>query len=92
MSRFWMVAYDIADDTVRRKVFGILKDYGIRVQFSVFECRLKEDEFDALRGQLTPLLAPEDSLRWYPLCKWCRASVSCQGQGKAESDQGFVMI
>lgn len=92
MSRFWMVAYDIDDDNIRRRVFNILKNYGIRVQYSVFECRLNDNQFAALRIQLTELLEPEDSLRWYPLCNWCQDTVFWQGQGKpATDDEGFII-
>ena len=93
MSRFWMVAYDINDDSVRRRIAGLLKDHGERVQYSVFECRLEEGLFLDLRRQLTQLLEPGDSLRWYPLCRWCRETVSCQGDGqKTLSGQGFVIL
>jgi CRISPR-associated protein Cas2 len=91
MSRFWMVAYDIYDDGIRRKVANILKNYGTRVQYSVFECRLEETQFVALRTELTELLEEEDSLRWYPLCKWCRDKVFWQGGGKRSDDEGFII-
>lgn len=92
MRRLWMVAYDIDDDGKRRKVAKILKNHGVRVQFSVFECFLDNNQFLDLRMQLRQLLEAEDSLRWYPLCKWCRGAVFQQGQGKAVSDEGFVIV
>ena len=91
MSRFWMVAYDIDDDGIRRKVSNILKDYGTRVQYSVFECQLKETQLVALRMRLADLLEEEDSLRWYSLCKWCRNKVFWQGEGKLPDDEGFII-
>jgi CRISPR-associated protein Cas2 len=91
MSQFWMVAYDINDDRIRCEVSNILKDHGERVQYSVFECRLEEKQYDALRIQLAELLGRDDSLRWYPLCKWCRDKVFCQGEGKPPDDEGFVI-
>lgn len=91
MSRFWMVAYDIDDDGIRRKVAHTLKDYGTRVQYSVFECRLDEDQFVDLRTFLLDLLEEKDSLRWYPLCKWCLGRVSRQGTGKPPDDEGFTI-
>lgn len=92
MNRFWMIAYDIDDDGIRRRVFNILKNYGMRVQYSVFECRLKDNQFGSLRIQLTELLESTDSLRWYPLCRWCQDEIFWQGQGKpAADDEGFVI-
>ena len=47
---FILVTYDIKDDKKRNKVCNILKDYGNRVQYSVFECYL-----EALKpGKLNP--------------------------------------
>ena len=40
-----LVAYDITDDKRLHKVARICEDYGVRVQYSVFECHLDENEF-----------------------------------------------
>lgn len=40
-----LVAYDIADQKRLVKVAKTCEDYGVRVQYSVFECRLDEDGF-----------------------------------------------
>jgi len=76
-----MVAYDISDDRIRRQVCNILKNYGIRVQYSVFECHLTTAEKLELHVRLRDLLAKSDSLRWYPLCSWCREKTIIQGLG-----------
>ena len=34
----YTVAYDITDDKRRNRVAKILKDFGTRIQYSVFEC------------------------------------------------------
>jgi CRISPR-associated protein Cas2 len=71
-----------------------LKDYGIRVQHSVFECRLEESRFITLRSKLADLLQKNDSIRWYPLCRWCRVKISRQGEGISpndEKDEGFII-
>ena len=36
----FVVAYDIRQDRRRNKVMNTLKDFGLRVQYSVFECEL----------------------------------------------------
>ncbi len=41
-----LVAYDIADHKRLSKVAKICEDYGVRVQYSVFECRLEESDFE----------------------------------------------
>jgi CRISPR-associated protein Cas2 len=40
-----LLAYDIADQKRLARVAKVCEDYGVRVQYSVFECRLEEDEF-----------------------------------------------
>ena len=40
-----MVSYDIVEDRARTKVMKFLKDYGNRVQLSVFECDLHRETF-----------------------------------------------
>ena len=41
-----LIAYDIADHKRLSHVARICEDYGIRVQYSLFECRLDETEFE----------------------------------------------
>jgi CRISPR-associated protein Cas2 len=41
-----LIAYDISNSKRLRAVAGICEDFGVRVQYSVFECRLDEDEFN----------------------------------------------
>jgi CRISPR/Cas system-associated endoribonuclease Cas2 len=38
----YLISYDVSDDTRRRRVYEALKDFGRRVQYSVFECETEE--------------------------------------------------
>jgi CRISPR-associated protein Cas2 len=40
-----VVAYDISDEKRLARIARVCEDYGVRVQYSIFECRLDEDEF-----------------------------------------------
>jgi CRISPR-associated protein Cas2 len=69
-----LVTYDIADTESRagarrlRKVAIICKDYGQRVQFSVFECEIDEMQFEGFRSKLLKTVDVRvDSLRFYKL-------------------------
>jgi len=85
MSRLWMIAYDISDDRIRYRVRNTLKNYGLRVQYSIFECTLTAGQRAELRQRLRGLIAPGDSIRWYPLCAWCRQKTVIQGaEGQAD--------
>lgn len=49
-----------------RRVAKICKNYGQRVQFSVFECIVDPTQWTILRQQLAQVIEPErDSLRFY---------------------------
>jgi CRISPR-associated protein Cas2 len=68
---FVLVAYDVstAEAAGRRRLSRVAracKDYGVRVQKSVFECRVGEAEWLKLRERLlTEYRESEDSLRFY---------------------------
>ncbi len=66
-----VVSYDVA--TLKRegrrrlrRIAQCCKDFGQRVQFSVFECRVGDNEWVLLRQRLLEEYSPEeDSLRFY---------------------------
>ena len=41
-----LVAYDITDHRRLARVARVCEDFGVRVQYSLFECRLEEAEFE----------------------------------------------
>jgi CRISPR-associated protein Cas2 len=68
-----LVAYDVSTETSDgqrrlRKVAIVCKNYGQRVQYSVFECQVNEAQYEALRAQLLKSINPKvDSIRLYKL-------------------------
>ncbi len=68
---FVVVTYDIRDDYRRNRVSAILADYGMRVQYSVFECRISEAHLFELRQALAEVIqvSAGDSVRFYVLCE-----------------------
>lgn len=82
------------DDKRRNKIAEILKDYGRRVQYSVFECKLSEK---ALRKMVKELLkyvkVEEDSLRLYRLCRGCKNNIKTYGiSTPCIDDEGPIVI
>jgi CRISPR-associated protein Cas2 len=64
----WVVAYDSPCEKRRRKLAVLLEGYGVRVQYSVFECQLRADTLARLRYRLERLIQPEqDRVRLWPL-------------------------
>jgi CRISPR-associated protein Cas2 len=70
---FFMICYDVSTLTPAgrrrlRKVARLCKDYGQRVQQSVFECDIGENQWAVLRPALLSTFdTAEDSLRFYRL-------------------------
>src|SRR5580698_484092 len=63
-----LVAYDISDAKRLHRVARVCEDYGVRVQYSIFECRLEEPEFARFWDQLTSEIDPaEDRLVAYKI-------------------------
>lgn len=63
-----LVAYDITNDKRLRRVAQLCEDYGVRVQYSVFECHLDEDEFNNFwLGLLELINEDEDRLVAYKI-------------------------
>jgi CRISPR-associated endonuclease Cas2 len=56
VSNITLVCYDIASDKLRRKIDACMKDFGIRLQFSVFMCRLDADGVSRCREKLSKVL------------------------------------
>lgn len=90
---FVVVSYDVADDRRRTKVADILLGSGERVQFSVFECHLTQEELKRLRAKLSQVIAgAEDSVRFYALCERCQQAVAVEGKGAATEDHDFYVV
>ncbi len=80
-----LVAYDVNTETKAgrrrlRQVAIACKDFGQRVQYSVFECRVTEAQFESLRARLLKIInEDEDSLRLYRLPKPREEYIECHG-------------
>lgn len=63
-----LVAYDISDHKRLASVAKVCESYGVRVQYSVFECYLDEDEFAELWAKLIAIINEnEDRLVAYKI-------------------------
>ena len=67
-----LIAYDIASPKRWRHVCDTCEDYGVRVQYSLFECWLEEPRFEKLWARLkTEINAEEDALAAYVIDRSC---------------------
>ena len=74
----WVVVYDISDDGRRRRLSAVLDDYGDRVQGSVFEVTISNQNLGRLKSRMDRLLdLKADHVRMYPACSACAGKVLC---------------
>lgn len=83
-----LVTYDVNTETSKgrrrlKQVAQTCKNYGQRVQLSVFECRVNEAQYESLRAELTKIMDPKvDSLRLYKLHSPREQNLECYGLDK----------
>jgi len=70
----YAIAYDISDNSRRRKVADLLDSLGDRVQNSVFELVVSRSMIDECLQRVKELLnEKEDKVAVYSLCRTCEA-------------------
>ena len=84
--KVYIVCYDVSNDHTRGRIAKILRKYGERVQYSVFEVRLRSDtQLQSLCEQLRAVADEETDIRFYRLCENCRKdSRSLEGEPMQE--------
>ena len=94
---FILVSYDIENDKRRTRVARALEAYGVRVQYSVFECNLEPAQLKQMKQRLTRIMkrASEDeawSIRFYALCTACVKRIEIMGQGHVTRDEDYYIV
>ena len=87
-----IISYDIEDDKTRTKLAHKLKDFGPRVQYSVFEADVNKDELKKIKALLKQVaLAKNDSIRLYQICEVCLQKIKIWGTGEVTKDKEFYI-
>lgn len=93
-----LLTYDVNTETSKgcrrlQKVATVCKSYGQRVQFSVFECRVNQAQYEALRAKLTDIIDPQvDSIRFYKLPTPRQQHLECYGVDKyTDFDEPLIL-
>jgi CRISPR-associated protein Cas2 len=91
--KFFVLAYDIADDKRRARIAKEMEAVGERVQGSVFEAWLSDGELEKLLKRVKKVLRQEeDSLRIYQLCEACRGKARTEGQSTLTPPPGVRIV
>jgi CRISPR-associated protein Cas2 len=83
---FCVVAYDVSDDKRRSRVVKILEKYGVRANYSVFECMFTESQYLKVQQMLGDKIDDrEDMVIYYPVCVNCFTKIVYQPSRKKQS-------
>jgi len=75
-----LIAYDITDPKRLHRAAKVCEDWGMRVQYSVFECRLEAMAFDRFWMELKSVIDPTtDRIVAYKICATCAKDMRSAG-------------
>jgi len=90
---FFVITYDIEEDKRRNKIAKLLENYGVRVQFSVFEFKIDNNQIKEIIQKLSEIIEKEkDSIRIYRICEGCLKEITIIGSGEVTKDLDFYII
>ena len=89
-----IVAYDIANPKRLNKVAKVIKDYGLRVQKSIFEVSVDHRLIAEMKARIEDIIEPSaDGVKYFPLCEKCAGTVEIIGQGIfIDPDEEFYVL
>ena len=88
-----IVTYDIEDNRKRTRLAKKLRDFGPRVQKSVFEADIDDEELKRIKTMLDEIkLKKSDSIRLYHICGECKKKIKILGAGSVTEDKKFYIV
>lgn len=91
LQQFVVVSYDIVSDQRRRKVMKALEGFGLRVQYSVFECLLTPAQMVEMQRKLKKLVGKDDSARFYFISADDVKRIALLGGANVTTDRPFIL-
>lgn len=69
---FCVVAYDVEDNRCRNQIAKLLEKYGVRINYSVFECMFTATQYEQIREQINRKIKKQRAtVVFYPICVNC---------------------
>lgn len=88
---FVVVSFDISHTKRRNRLHRTLKNFGARVQYSVFECVLTAKDVMRLEAAVRRETADGDRVRYYHLCEHCARQVVTLGGAVSRPTRTIVV-
>ena len=91
--KFYLICYDIVENRRRNRVMKTMVGYGFRVQKSVFECYLTQEQLDRLKKRVSRQIDEKtDSVRIYPLTPEEVKNVQVIGIGNISESAALLVV
>ena len=88
-----IIAYDITDPARLKKTANLCKDYGIRIQYSIFQFDLNERLTNMFIKELQEIIDPaSDKVMVIPVCRSCRESIRVLGKAETFTAPKFYIF
>ena len=88
-----IVAYDIAHPKRLQRIARVMKDYGLRVQKSIFEVDVNDCQFREMKCRAeAEMVAEEDGVKFFPMCGRCSDTVLTLGKNIRIEEQASYLI
>lgn len=88
-----MVCYDITDPKRLRKTAKTIENFGIRVQYSFFQCEMPPIKLEELKSRVLDIIDLEtDNFYIYPLCEDCSGKAVVYGNKDVIKLQSFEIV
>ncbi|WP_254768249.1 CRISPR-associated endonuclease Cas2 [Salinilacihabitans rarus] len=87
-----VIAYDVSDDTNRRRVYRTLQRYGAWQQYSVFELEIDSAQRVELVDELESYINSSDGdrIRIYRLCSACQDATTDIGSEPPDEQSNVI--
>jgi CRISPR-associated protein Cas2 len=91
----YIVSYDIENDKLRNKISNLLCNYGIRQQYSVFECLIDKKDYEKMYSDLENLFkdsSENDSIRIYKIYSPYDENIKVFGKNIKSPYEGDITV
>ena len=90
---FYVISYDIPDNQRRNQLAKVLKGFGSRVQYSVFEAHLTRSQFEQMKQAVNSVINSEkDAVRYYSLCRACVGHIEVPAVGDVTTAPETIVV
>ena len=93
--KHWLVIYDISDSKRLQKVAKIVEEYGVRVQYSVFEVYAGDKAIEELRRRIRGVIdEADDYVAYFDICErdWQKREKFGSGKVEVAQDKDFYIL